>query len=205
MLSEPKVAITLSNTSPVKVVRHDISDSVQTKSNSGVVRVVQSASTVANKAADDSLDKTFLNVDDDDESFHNAASLFFLNSNKFDDDATCRFSTNFVTPPLRREQILTTIPSQAQDFQSTVIKRKTTRSHMGKLKQQQDSSHSFHAAVQSLDDVTSITTVESHSTGSLTELATLMESVVSNELGQLSVTDANKQEKQMKNKKQKKG
>ena len=60
---EPKAAITVANTSPVKVVRHDISDSVQTRSSSGIVRVVQSASAGANETIED-LDETVVKVDD---------------------------------------------------------------------------------------------------------------------------------------------
>ena len=37
----------MANTSPVIVVRHDISDSVQTRSSSGIVRVVKSADEIA--------------------------------------------------------------------------------------------------------------------------------------------------------------
>lgn len=74
---------------------------------------------------------------------------------------------------------------------------------MGKSRQQQDDHPAHDAAMSSLSDVTSATTVESQSGASFTELATLMESV-SNELGQMSVTCTKKQEKQVK-KKQKKG
>jgi len=200
-VTEPKAAITVSNTSSVKVIRHDINDSVQTKSSSGVVRVVQSASAGANKSAE-GLDETLVNPDGD-ENFHNAESFSFTSSNKFDDDPFCRFSTNFVTPPLRQEQVLTAIPSQVQDLQSTLVKKKTTGSHMeGKSKHQTDSNRPSHPVVPSVSDVTSTST---HSSDSLTELTDLMQSAFRNELGQASVTDASKQEKQKKKKKPKKG
>ena len=181
----------MSNTSPFKVVRHDISDSVQTRTSSGVMTVVQSTNTSADQTIE-KQDETVLNVDDD-SSFHTPTASTF--NDKFDDDTHYRFSTNFVTPPLRRGRKLTSKPFEAQDL-CTVVKEKTTALHVGKLKQQDIQSSLS-------DDVTSATTLESSST-SLTELATLMQSV-SNELGQMSVTTTSKQEKQMKRKKQKKG
>ena len=185
----------MSNTSPVKVVRHDISDSVQTQTSSGVMTVVQST----NSRVDQTIEKqddTVLNMDND--SFHTPTPFTF--NDKFDND---RFSTNFVTPPLRRGKKLMSRLIEAQDS-NTVVKGNTTARYMSKSKQQGSQSADDIAAIPSLsDDVTSTTTVESISTSS-TELATLMQSV-SNELGQMSVTGVSKQEKQMKKKKQKKG
>ena len=152
--------------------------------------VVQSTSTSADQTTE-KQDETVLNMDDNG-SFHTPTPTF---NDQFDDNINYRFSTNFVTPPLRRGRKLTSKPFEAQDS-STVVKEKTTARRVGKLKQQDIQS--------SQSDVTSATTVESSST-SLTELATLMQSV-SNELGQMSVTTTSKQEKQMKKKqKQKKG
>lgn len=150
--------------------------------------VVQSSANQTTEKQDEAV----LNMDDD-RSFHTPTPSTF--NDGFDDDINYRFSTNFVTPPLRRGRKLTSKPFEAQDS-NTVVKGKTTAHHVGKLKQQD---------VQSSlsDDVTSATTVESSST-SLTELTTLVQSV-SNELGQMSVTTTGKQEKQMKKKKQKKG
>ena len=190
----------MSNTSPVKVVRHDVTDSVQTRGSGGVMTVVQSVNTTTDQTTE-KQDETVLNMDDD-QSFHTPTPFTF--NDKFD-DANYRFSTNFVTPPLRRVKKSTSKPFEAQD-PSTVVKGKTSRSHMGKSKQRgSQSANDDIAAIPSVsDDVTSATTVESQSAStSLTELATLMQSV-SNELGQMSVTGTSKQEKQMK-KKQKKG
>ena len=187
---EPKEAITVSKTSPVKVVRHDINDSVQTRSSSGAMKVVQSSSTRAGQAID------VLNMDN--ESFHTPTPLSFDNS-KFNDDDNYRFTTNFVTPPLRRGQQLTAKPFEAQDA-ITVVKEK--RANETSKSKQDDESASV-AAMPSLSDVTSATTVESQSSTSFTELASLMQSV-SEELGQISLTATSKQEK-TKKKKQKKG
>ena len=192
---EPKAAITVANTSPVKVVRHDISDSVQTRSSSGIVRVVQSASAGANETIED-LDEIVVKVDD--ESWHNAATFSF--NDNFDDNATGRFTTNFVTPPLKQEQESKTVPLQAQDV-TTVVKKKSRR---GEARQQQDD-QSVPGLVDMplLSEITSETTVGSQSTSDYSELATIMQSVT-NQLGQMSATGASKQ-KQIKKKKQKKG
>ena len=195
---EPKAAITVANTSPVKVVRHDISDSVQTRSSSGIVRVVQSASAGANETIED-LDETVVKVDD--ESWHNAATFSFSKSDNFDDNATGRFTTNFVTPPLKREQESKTVPLQAQDV-TTVVKKKSRR---GEGRQQQDDqSVPDLVDMPLLSEITSETTVGSQSTSDYSELATIMQSVT-NQLGQMSATGASKQKKQIKKKKQKKG
>ena len=188
---EPKEAITVSKTSPVKVVRHDINDSVQTRSSSGAMKVVQSSSTRAGQAID------VLNMDN--ESFHTPTPLSFDNSKFNDDDDNYRFTTNFVTPPLRRGQQLTAKPFEAQDA-ITVVKEKRANETS---KSKQDDGSANVAAMPSLSDVTSATTVESQSSTSFTELASLMQSV-SEELGQISLTATSKQEK-TKKKKQKKG
>ena len=193
---EPKAAITVANTSPVKVVRHDISDSVQTRSSSGIVRVVQSASAGANETIED-LDETVVKLDD--ESWHNAATFSF--NDNFDDNATGRFTTNFVTPPLKQEQESKTVPLQAQDV-TTVVKKKSRR---GEARQQQDDqSVPDLVDMPLLSEITSETTVGSQSTSDYSELATIMQSVT-NQLGQMSATGASKQKKQIKKKKQKKG
>ena len=189
-VEEPKSAITVSNTSPVKVVRHDITDSVQTRSSNGAVTVVQSTTTRAGQTIG------VLNMNN--ESFHTPTSFSF--DNKFnDDDDNYRFTTNFVTPPLRTGQQLTAQPFEAQD-PITVVKGNKRASEISKSKQDNESAN---AAMPSLSDITCATTVESQSSTSFTELASLMQSV-SNELGQMSLTATSKQEK-TKKKKQKKG
>ena len=196
---EPKAAITVANTSPVKVVRHDKNDSVQTRSSSGVMRVVQSASAGANEIAED-LDETVVNVDD--ESFHDAVAFSFSNNDSVDDNAAWRFSTNFVTPPFKREQKSKAMRPQAEDV-STVVKKKSRR---GEIRRQEDNQPvSDLVDLPLLSEVTSETTAESELTSSYSELVTIMQSVT-NQLGQMSVTGASEQVKQTKKKKkQKKG
>ena len=171
----------MSHTSPVKVVRHDITDSVQTRSSSGVVTIVQSDNTRADQTTE-KQDETILNIDN--ETFHTATPFSFTNDN-FDDDTNYRFTASQ--------------PFEAQGSRTVV--KKATASRKGMLKEGQLPDNDD--AIVS-DNVTSAATVESGSAStSYTELAALMKSV-SNELGQMSVTDASKQEKQKK-KKQKKG
>jgi len=97
---EPRISVTITDrSSPVKVVRHDVGSSSQTKTSTGVLKVVQCGD---NTSLDDKID---------DESFHVSGpppaflqdQPAFINDN---DDNYCRFSTNFISPPLRR------VPSQ---------------------------------------------------------------------------------------------
>ena len=141
------------------------------------------------------LEDTVINVDD--QSFHSPASFTFNNNDQFDDSAAWRFSTNFVSPPLKQKQRSTVMPPKAQDSRTTV-KKKTTTSKTDKPKEQKDNWPTHDAAT--LSDITSATTIESQSAASLTELADLMQSVT-NELGHKSVSGASKQMKQTKKKK----
>ena len=116
------VAITVSYISPVKVVRHYISDS---RRSSGAVTIVQSTTTRAGQAVD------VLNMDN--ESFHTPTPFSFDN-NKFDeDDDNYRFTTNFVTPPLRKGLQLTAEPLEALD-PITIVKEK--RANQNKIMDQ---------------------------------------------------------------------
>ncbi|XP_065892300.1 uncharacterized protein [Dysidea avara] len=95
---EPRVAVTLADkSSPVKVVRHDVSSSSQTKTSSGVLKVVQYGNNT-------SLDDKNEGVNFEDENFHvHSPPAFLQNQPAFiDDDNYYRFSTNFVSPPLRK-------------------------------------------------------------------------------------------------------
>ena len=95
---EPRIAVTMTDkSSPVKVVRHDVGSSSQTKTSSGVLKVVQHGDKIDDK-----------NQNFENESFHVGSPPAFLQNQPafIDDDNYCRFSTNFVSPPLRK------IPSQ---------------------------------------------------------------------------------------------
>ena len=133
----------------------------------------------------------------DDQSFHSPASFTFGNNDQFDDSAAWRFSTNFVSLPLKHKQRSTVIPPKALDCHTT-MKSKTTIIETGKPKEQKDNWPAHDAAT--ISDVRSATTIESQSTTSLTELADLMQSVA-NELGHKSPSGASKHMKQTKKKK----
>lgn len=79
--------------SPIKVVRHDVNSSTQTRTSSGVLKVVQLADNTSLDNKNEGLDEDFVQC-----------SPEFLQNQPVpvDDDNYYRFSTNFVTPPLKK-------------------------------------------------------------------------------------------------------